>query len=328
MIKPVLPTQNSEEAVLGHAVVGHCRRIKLRDGSSIMYGNSDDYNFDRLEVPADSGVEMMYLYNNQDELTGLILNVNCPAQVVEDKHFYSADFIGSFRQQLAKKLGREIYVLSLIGTAGNISPRDLVRHGRGEPNMREWEGAEEIGRRLLNCFEYNLEKANSSIVKELEFGHIYKDVPLFIRTVNNDEITKAKVEFDEILKRNNSDIKMLQGKESAALFFAKGILDRAELQNKTSFYDAPVHALRMGESAFITNPFELYIEYGMRMRARSKAIHTFTAQLTDDGAGYLPTPDAILAKGYSTGVGNCLVSCEGGEMLTETSIRMINTLFD
>ena len=86
--------------------------------------------------------------------------------------------------------------------------------------------------------------------------------------------------------------------------------------------------MRIGDSAFITNPFELYIEYGMRMRARSKAIHTFIAQLTDDGAGYLPTPEAVLAKSYSTGVGSCLVSCEGGEMLTETSIRMINSLFD
>jgi len=314
--------------ILGHATIGHCRRIKLRDGSAIMYGNTDDYNFDCLEGPSDSGVEMMYMYDEQDELKGLILNVNCPAQVVEHKSFYSADFIGSFRRQLTEKFGREIYVLSLIGAAGNISPRDLVRRGRGEPNMYELEGAEEIGRRLINCFEYNLEKAKSGIVRELEFGHVYKDVPLFIRTVTNEELDKAKAEFDELYNKYNGDFSNLPGKDSAALFFAKGIINRAELQKKTSFYDAPVHAMRIGDSAFITNPFELYIEYGMRMRARSKAIHTFIAQLTDDGAGYLPTPEAVLAKSYSTGVGSCLVSCEGGEMLTETSIRMINSLFD
>ncbi len=315
-------------SVLGHAVIGHCRRIKMRDGSSVMYGNSDDYNFDCLEGPSDNGVEMVYIYDPEDKLTGLILNVNCPAQVVEGKCFYSADFIGSFRRKLTEKLGHEIYVLSLIGAAGNISPRDLVRRGRGEPNMHELEGAEEIGRRLLCCFEYNLEKAKAGIVRELEFGHIYKDVPLFIRTVTNDELVKAKAEFNEIYNKYNGDISDLPGKDSAALFFAKGIINRAELQSRTTFYDAPVHAMRLGDSAFITNPFELYIEYGMRMRARSKAIHTITAQLTDDGAGYLPTPEAVIAKSYSTGVGSCLVSCEGAEILTETSIRMINSLFE
>jgi hypothetical protein len=315
-------------SVLGHATIGHCRRIRLRDGSSIMYGDSDDYNFDRLEGPADSGVEMMYIYDEHDELTGIIINVNCPAQVVEGKNYYSADFIGAFRQQLTKKFRHEIFVLSLIGASGNISPRDLVRQGRGEPSMREWEGAEEIGRRLLNCFEYNLEKANTGIVREVEFSHIYDDVPLLIRTVSNDDAIKAKAVFDEIYDKYNGDISNIPSKDSSALFFAKGIINRAQLQKKTSFYDTPVHVIRLGDSVFITNPFELYIEYGMRMRARSKAVHTFTAQLTDDGGAYLPTPEAVLAKSYSTGVGSCLVSCEGAEMLTETSIRMINSLFE
>ncbi len=58
----------------------------------------------------------------------------------------------------------------------------------------------------------------------------------------------------------------------------------------------PVHIVRIGNCAFSTNPFELYIEYGMRIKARSKAEYTFTAQLTEASGGYLPTPFAVRAK--------------------------------
>jgi hypothetical protein len=318
----------SFSSVLGHVVIGHCRRIKMRDGSSIMYGRSDDYNFDRLEGPSDSGVEMLYVFDTAKELQGLIINIHCPAQVLESKSYISADFIGAFRKQLTEKIGREIYVLSLIGAAGNISPRDLVRRRRGEASMYELEGAYEIGRRLVNCFEYNYDYAKNNIERDIEFGYIYKDVPLFIRTVTKTEMTLAKTQYEELVGKYKGILSDISGIDFNTLLFAKSIINRWNLQAKTTFYNAPVHAIRLSDCAFITNPFELYIEYGMRMRARSRATHTFTVQLTDDEAGYLPTPEAVLAKSYSTEIGSCLVSCEGGEMLTETSISMINSLFD
>jgi len=38
-----------------------------------------------------------------------------------------------------------------------------------------------------------------------------------------------------------------------------------------------------------TNPFELFLDYGMRIKARSKALQTFVVQLACDSSGYLPT---------------------------------------
>jgi hypothetical protein len=314
-------------SVLGHAVIGHCRRIKYRDGSSVMYGNTDDYNFDSYEGPTDNGIEMLYIYDENDILSGLVINVNCPAQVVEHKSEYSADFIGAFRQLLWKKLGYKLPVLALIGTAGNISPRDLVRRNRGEPSMNDYEGAEEIGRRLLNCFEYNLDKAGSNIEKKLEFGHEFKILPLPIRTVSLKESAEAENEYNKFLNKYNGDPSKFSQEDKYNSSWFAGIVNRGKLQKQCTLYDAPLHSLRIGNSAFVTNPFELYIEYGLRMRARAKAIHTFTVQLTDDSAGYLPTPFAVSAKSYSAMVSNCLVSCEGAELLTETLIRMVNALY-
>lgn len=318
-------------SILGHAVIGHCRRMLMRDGSAIMYGNCGDYNFDRPEGPSDHGIEMMYLYDEDKKLNGLIVNINCPAQALDRKYYFTADFIGLFRNLLKEKLGCELPVLTLIGAAGNISPRDyrnFVRGRKEEPDMWEMEGAVELSRRLLNCFLYNLEIAEKTVEYEIAFGHLYQEIQLPIRTVTNNEVEQADVELKKLIKKYNGELRELPLEDTKAYRYAKSILLRAEMQQKNTWYDMPAHAIRIGNSSFITNPFELYIEYGMRMRGRAKSLHTFIAQLTDDFAGYLPTPEAVKAGGYSTATGSCLVSCEGGELLTETSIRMINSLFD
>ncbi len=314
-------------SVSGHAVVGHCRRILMRDGTAIMYGKPDNYNFDRLESSSDHGVEMMYMFDSNKKLNGLILNVNCPAQVVELKSYFSADFIGIFRNLIKEELGYELPVLSLIGASGNISPRDLIRQGRAEPDMWELEGAIEIAGRLKKCFLENLRVAEDRIEFEAKFGHLYKEVSLPIFKVTQGEITKAKKDHDRLLQKYDEKIFNMNAEDMKNYKIAKGTMDREALQNKNSLYDSPVHAVRIGDSAFITNPFELFIEYGMRIRARANAAHTFTAQLTDDTGGYLPTKEAIMAGGFSAVASHCVAGYEGGEILTETSINMINELF-
>ena len=92
--------------VLGHAVIGHCRRVVYRDGTSKMYGNTNTYNFERSEGPSDNSIEYIFVYDEKKNLTGLVMNVCCPAQVVENKCVCSADYVGAFRRQLAEKTGR------------------------------------------------------------------------------------------------------------------------------------------------------------------------------------------------------------------------------
>lgn len=316
---------------LGHAVLGHPRRVTYRDGSSVMYGNTNDYGFDCLEGCNDNGVELLYVFDGQDQLNGAVVNFHCPAQVLEMNEYFSADFVGYFRMQLEKQLGRELPILAIIGNAGNIAPRDLVRRNRGEPDMHEIPGAAELGRRLCVCFCEHIEHAQNHIIHEAEFGHKFDTLQLPMRTVTTSEYSDAKKAYDEILKKVGGTVEALQNADAATKMDSSwhaGIIKRYERQQKCTIYDTPVHALRIGDCAFITNPFELYIEYSLRMRARSKAEHTFTAELTDDCAAYLPTPNAVASKSYSAMVSNCMVTCEAGELLTEISIRMINSMWE
>jgi hypothetical protein len=98
------------------------------------------------------------------------------------------------------------------------------------------------------------------------------------------------------------------------------------------FYDTdpiqPIefHVLRLGEVALATNPFELYVDYGMRMKARSKAVLTLIAQLSCQTCGYLPTARGVRGGGYSAD--KFLVGPEGGQVLVNETVQRINAMWE
>jgi hypothetical protein len=80
--------------------------------------------------------------------------------------------------------------------------------------------------------------------------------------------------------------------------------------------------------AFVTNPYELFLDYGNRIKAGSKAKQTFIVQLCCGSHGYLPTEKAEKAGHYSAYVSSGDTGHEGGDLLTRESITQINKLFD
>jgi hypothetical protein len=81
---------------------------------------------------------------------------------------------------------------------------------------------------------------------------------------------------------------------------------------------------------FATNPFELFVEYGMRIRCQSLALQTFLVQLADgsNNAFYLPTQRALDGGHYSALIKSNWVGPEGGAILVQETVRAIQTLFE
>ena len=92
-------------------------------------------------------------------------------------------------------------------------------------------------------------------------------------------------------------------------------------------YPVPLHAVRLGNVALLTNPFELYQEYADRMRMALKDVHVFDVQLADDALGYLPTQKAVDGGGYSAGLFSCLFGQQGGDALVRHSVALVESLF-
>jgi len=85
------------------------------------------------------------------------------------------------------------------------------------------------------------------------------------------------------------------------------------------------HVLRLGDVAVATCPFELYLDYAIRIQARSPAVPTMLIQLCGGASGYLPTARAVQGGGYSAD--KFRVGPAGGQVLVEETLRQINALF-
>lgn len=102
---------------------------------------------------------------------------------------------------------------------------------------------------------------------------------------------------------------------------------RYELQKTEPFYRAEIHAVRLDDLAIVTNPFELYTDYGVRIKARSPATQTSVVQLTADCAAYLPTERAVQGGGYSGRIDDGVVGPEGGRVLVEETSRLLKSMW-
>ena len=59
----------------GRAVVGHCRRATYLDGTAQMWGNTNTAEFHALEAGSDTGVELLYVFDEAKKLTGIVANL-------------------------------------------------------------------------------------------------------------------------------------------------------------------------------------------------------------------------------------------------------------
>lgn len=107
-----------------------------------------------------------------------------------------------------------------------------------------------------------------------------------------------------------------------------GYLNRWKLQQETTRFKFPIFVFRIGAAAFATNPFELYVDYSYRMKARCKARQAFIIQLSSNAkGGYLPTQIAVDGGSYGSKPVSTMVGPEGGDELVEKTIAAMDALF-
>ncbi len=97
--------------------------------------------------------------------------------------------------------------------------------------------------------------------------------------------------------------------------------------NPNPQYKTEIHIIRLGDVAICTNQFELFTDYGIRIQAQSKALQTFVIQLAGPGT-YLPTRDAVRGGGYSAVCQSNTVGPDGGEILVDATLELINSMWD
>ena len=329
---------------LGHAVVAYNRRAVYKDGHAVMYGKTNTPDFLAIEGVEDHDVGTIFFWRpGEEKPLAMIVNVSCPAQDIESDYYISSDYWGALRLDLCRKYGDDLVTVGLCGAAGDMSPHIRYRAEADSRmrNLRGLTGPEEIARRVLHGVDEAYEVVQNDRYSDVPFAHRFSILELPKRLVSEEEAKNCMAEYEKI-KDNPND-----GRAE----WNRRILRRYEAQkeNPHPVFRTPLNVIRLGDCALCFAPFEVYTDYGIMVKARSKAIQTFTIQLTGgarepmpskeesperyrdwaaaSGGTYLPSRRAVEGGGYGAIIQSNTIGPEGGEMLVEETLKVIDELW-
>jgi hypothetical protein len=322
------------------------------DGSAMMYGETNRADFIGVEGANDPVVRMLFTWDEREQMTGVIVNVACPAQVMEAAHVVSADFFGELRKRIQATYGAQVKLLPQVSAAGCQSPRNLPAQSKDDVNYWNESGMVAIAGRLEKAVAEGCAAARKSIQRDPVLKHTVTQLALPVRRVSAtehqvacaevkrlignfpDEATASRELFAQFVADTHAGEKRqphgpFDNKELDFVLLenAQAVISRYENQDATPTYSMELHALRLGDCVFVTNPFELFLDYGQAIIARSAAKRTFLIQFCCDSGRYLPTARAIAGGGYSALIINGAVGPEGGRMLVDASVKAIEKLW-
>jgi len=273
---------------LSNAILSHNRRTVKTDGTARMYGVGDP-DFSYYDGNEDNKVQMLFFWDKDKSLTGIVINTTATAQVTDNTNFISADFYHETRENIKKKYGKNIFVFFQVGAAGDLTPANHEYvYKRAEDLMLKRKGItarQELANRLLFAVDEVMPYVKNDISGKIIFKHTVAKVDLPVKN------------------------------PPATPFYMVDDVSPAEF-----------HVMRLGDVAIATNPFELFLDYGVLIKARSKAVLTLLVQLSCQHSGYLPTERAVKGGGYSAD--NYLVGPEGGYKLVDETVRCINEMWE
>ena len=354
----------------GYAVVGHSRRVWYSEdksktavglvvapnGHAMMYGKTNDPAFSHYEAGADHFLNLLFTYDQNNKMTGVIVNVPCPSQVVENFLMQSADYWHDVRQLVKETFGPDVMVMPQCAAAGDLSPR-ILHYGKAQArrfklkydmgydpkacktgsqddyNKRMAE-RKDIAERIVDGIKEVAAWAGKDIQTEPKIRSVYRELELSRRLITDEEkawcedtLEQARKNVPDPATSDPEDYRRaitlynsFKGRNEVAL-------RRYEEQKTVKTLKRGMHVVQVGDIAFATSPYETYMDYMHRIQARSPFIQTFVVQMCSyAGASYMATARAMEGKGYSASIFCNHVGAEGGQELVEAALETLNEL--
>jgi len=317
---------------LGHATVARNRRVvsfdsatgRPKPNATQMYGKTATPEFDCIEGPADTGLALVFLWKPDGGLAGLVVNLPCPSQESEHEMEVSADFWHETRAELRKRLGDDLPVFAQCGAGGDCTSHDVWRSAAEREMLRRrgLSAREEIARRIANAVSDVMPIAREGASATPVVAHAIRTLDLPMRLVTPAERDRCRAEAEQARtpERRAWHLRGVERYDAQQEVLGRGERPSVPIQ---------VHAIRLGDVAFVTNTFELFGDYGVRIQARSPAVLTCVVQLAGRGTAgtYLPTARAVDGGGYSAVIESNVVGPEGGRVLVDESVKVLEELW-
>jgi neutral ceramidase len=227
----------------------------------------------------------------------------------------SADYFGEFNRLIGVRLRRSpetgfVGILS-NGTSGDINN---INFRAPLPPREPYEQIRIVAAKTADAAYRAYLKTNHQ--NDVELGMVERIVSLKLRKPDTELAKQSKI----FLATEDE-----QTLPPLAKHYAKRVLDLAD---EPEAIDVKIQALRIGDLAICTLPFEVFVEIGLKLKAESPFPDTFVIELANGGYGYLPTKEQHQFGGYETWMGTNKVQLDANEILTKHLLEMLGELKD
>ncbi|MEI7435204.1 MAG: hypothetical protein WCL16_00180 [bacterium] len=285
----------------------HNRRLKYKDGRELntwlLHGGEADVQCLGSAAPVDPEVGILSF----DDEAGLPIAILWHYAVHAHGNFgsrFSADYPGVVAGRLRERFGVQTVPIFMPGACGDIN-WDI-------PDVSPDRQAHRIlGDQLANIIMQRMDQRKPRL-SEISLGVLKQEVVVPCRDFTVDQEVRIKASQ--------------WSPENAAFFRAElEAMRQAGVRNERTL----IQAWRIGDIGFASVPGELFVEWGLKIKAESPFPWTFPVTLGGDRMGYLITQQAWLAGGYESLINRySRVSVEGAAHLVDVAQQALVRLWE
>jgi len=303
-----------EEGFMPKNPLGGYDKVKMNPGLN---------NLVKPAGPTDPEVAVIDVRDKKGQPLGLIANyalhyVGGVPRVIDEKGrevgMASADYFGEFARIMPYRLrgatSNENFVAMMTnGTSGDINNIDFYRN-RGP--RAPFEQIRVVAGKTADAAYRAVQKIDnydeSPIVAMKQ-----RNVTIHYRKPKQEDIDRA-IELMKLSPKERNEI------NSRTSSVAQNTLRFSEPE-MTKTEDVIIQAIRIGDQAIVSMPFEVLVEIGMEIKEKSPFPRTLIIELANGGYGYLPPPHQHKLGGYETWLGT-------SRFVEDTSVVLTKNLFE
>jgi len=277
--------------------------------------------------PTDPEVSVVDVRNRKGKALGLIANyslhyVGGIPRVYEDEReigMASADYYGEFARIMPYRLGgskppENFVAMMTNGTSGDINNIDF--YSKRAPRA-PFEQIRVVANKTAD--------AAWRATKKIE---TYNENPL-VAMRQREVVLNYRIPGEEDLKKALELMKLSSKERNEINKRSSSVATRTIEYSDPDFIKTEpviIQAIRIGDQAIVSLPFEVLVEIGLEIKAKSPFPDTFTISLANGGYGYLPPPNQHKLGGYETWLGTSKFEEESSDILTKQLLEMLGEL--
>ncbi len=256
------------------------RRFRMKNGLSFTHPRQSNPDIVGPAGPTDPQVGVVGAWDSGGGLLGCVVNYACHATT--NPGGISANWIHYLEHTIRGTMGPQVPVVFLQGACGDVTQVDNLSPYANPPG-EQW--ARFAGGRI-----------GAEAVKVLLSIEPGSAVPLDARSTLLH--IRRRVPSPERV-RHCYELVQKDPKEVGATewTFAKEIVLLDALLAREPVAEVEVQAIQVGPAVFLTNPAELFCQFGLELKAKSHFPFTFPVELANGAVGYVPTEEAFGAQG-------------------------------